>query len=129
MLNEIFICCPNFFEILKFVIDYIFNFDLSDKDSNKKEKDENKFLSMKFTMINFVKEADFLNLKENNFLLFNLIAEKMIILQVITLRVIRYLTASLIFYHKIIQNKNLENSNLNPSILNYIKLFLFIFPF
>lgn len=97
------------------MIDVIFSFDLLDKEENKIDsygkEQKNKFFQMKFTLMNFVKEADLLNLKENNLLLFNLITEKLLIMQVITLRVIKYLTASLIFYQKIIQNKNLENSS------------------
>jgi hypothetical protein len=123
MLNDIFICCPDFLEILKFVIDYIFNLDLSEKEDsdninitnnnlkdiiNFKGKEQNKFLLIKFTLINFVKEADVLNLKENNFFLYNLIIERLLNLQVITMMIIRYLSASLIFYNKIIQRKNLE---------------------
>lgn len=62
--------------------------------------------------MNFVKESDIRNLRENqNY--FNFILESFRSFQIIAIKYIKYILACLVFFRKIIHNKHLEKNGNN----------------
>jgi len=110
--------CPDFLETFKFIINCLFTIDIGEKNdsndriSSQRGQMKNKFSSFKYTLINFVKESEIKNTKENqNY--YNFLLENYRSYQIIAIKYIKYIISCLMFYKKIIINKDLQNSGNN----------------
>lgn len=116
MLNDLFISCPDFLEVVKYLINVIFNKDIAEKCENNgralssQRGIKNKFSFFKFTILNFVRESDIRNFKDNQNT-FSTLYESFKSYQIIAIKYIKYLLSALIFLKKIIHNKELDKDS------------------
>lgn len=123
LLNESFIICPSFLEIIRFVVIYLFTHDINDKLdltlTNNLKNNNNVSVtvstrklsgkkSQRFTLINFLKDYDMMNidLKTN-------IYENYKFFVSIALTIVNYFNVCSLFYHKIIKQENLDKTSMS----------------
>lgn len=114
-INETFMICPSFLEILKFLIGNLFTRDITDKyesgrvSTSNRPSSPTKKTNPKFTLVNFIKDID-LKITESNQILKDQLYENYKDLLTYTLSIINYLYSSSIFYHKIVRQENLDKA-------------------
>ncbi len=125
LLNESFIICPSFLEIIRFVVIYLFTHDIYDKlelsitNTNVKNSNNNMSLTVstrkfsakklpRFTLINFLKEIDAINnidMKSN-------VLENYKFFVSTALTIVNYFNTCSLFFHKIIKQENLDKTSI-----------------
>lgn len=124
LLNESFIICPSFLEIIRFVVIYLFTHDIYDKlelsitNTNVKNSNNNMSLTVstrkltakkypRLTLINYLKEIDSVNnidIKSNVYENYKFFVST-------ALTIVNYFNACSIFFHKIIKQENLDKTS------------------
>ena len=127
LLNESFIVCPSFLEIIRFVVIYLFTHDINDKldltITNNLKNCNNASVTVstrklsgkkgqRLTLINFLKDYDIINIdiKTN-------IYENYKFFVSIALTIVNYFNVCSLFFHKIIKQENLDK--MSNCINNY----------
>lgn len=123
LLNESFIICPSFLEIIRFVVIYLFTHDIYDKleatitNTNIKNSNNNVSLTVstrkfsakklpKLTLINFLKDYDMMNIELKSSVFENY---KFFVSTALT--ILNYFNACSLFFHKIIKQENLDKTS------------------